>query len=262
MAVIVVSVLLLMGALPVGRFRQALETWIEGLGMIGPTVFALVYAVATVLLLPGSVLTLTAGAIFGLWTGFITVTVGANVGAGVAFLIARYAARGKVEEMAAARPKFKAIDEAISEGGWKIVALLRLSPAIPFNAQNYLYGLTNIRFWTCVLTSFLAMIPGTFMYVYLGHIAGAAAVGDRQRTPGEWVLLIVGLVATIVVTKYITKLARKKLDERTARVKVVPVPESSPAEPPASVAGVLGYVLLAGCLLALAVIAQLRLRGS
>ena len=95
----------------------------------------------------------------------------------------------------------------------KVVGLLRLSPAIPFNVQNYLYGLTKVKFWEYVLTSWIAMMPGTFMYVYLGTVSGAALGGDREKSTAEWVLLAVGLLATIAVTVYVTKLAKSKLDE-------------------------------------------------
>jgi hypothetical protein len=91
---------------------------------------------------------------------------------------------------------------------------------VPFNLQNYLYGLTSIRFWPCVLTSWLAMLPGTFMYVYLGYLGGAglqAASGSGTSAGiGQWVLRVVGLLATIAVTVYITLLARKALREKTA----------------------------------------------
>jgi hypothetical protein len=121
---------------------------------------------------------------------------------------------GKVAARASGNRRFGAIDRAIGEGGWKIVALLRLSPAIPFNLQNYLYGLTPIRFWPYVLTSWLAMLPGTFLYVYLGHVAGAAIGAGRSRTVAEWAMLAVGLLATVVVTVYISLLARRKLHEQ------------------------------------------------
>ena len=115
--------------------------------------------------------------------------------------------------IAARNRRFGAIDRAIGEAGWKIVALLRLSPAVPVNLQNSLYGLTPIRFWPYVLTSWIAMLPGTFLYIYLGHVTGTALGGDRTRTTGEWVMLVVGLLATVVVTVYITRLARRKLNE-------------------------------------------------
>lgn len=116
--------------------------------------------------------------------------------------------------MAQSNRHFAAIDQAIAEGGWKIVALLRLSPAIPFNLQNYLYGLTPVAFWPYVLASWIAMLPGTFMYVYLGHLAGSAIAGDRQRSPLQWALLVVGLLATVAVTVYVTRLAKRKLNEQ------------------------------------------------
>ena len=208
------SVWMLMRTLPSERLQAWLEDSVGDLGLWGPVAFALIYMVATICLFPGSILTLAAGAIFGLWIGFATVSVGSVCGAALAFLIGRYLARGKVEAMARSNAKFHAIDEAISEGGWKIVALLRLSPAIPFNLQNYLYGLTDIRFWPYLLTSWLAMIPGTFLYVSLGHAAGLAAASERHRSTGQWILLAVGLAATFAVTAYVTRLAQRKLREQ------------------------------------------------
>lgn len=211
---ILASLLLILRALPIGQVMEAMKGWIGGLGIWGPVVLALVYVVATVLFVPGTILTLAAGASFGLVVGTITVSIGSTLGAALAFLIARYVARNKVAAMAARHRNFGAIDRAIDEGGWKIVALLRLSPAIPFNLQNYLYGLTPVRFWTCVVTSWLAMLPGTFLYVYLGHVTGAALGADRERTPAEWVMLAVGLLATVAVTVYVTWLARRKLQQQ------------------------------------------------
>jgi uncharacterized membrane protein YdjX (TVP38/TMEM64 family) len=211
---IVAALLAIVRALPIDQPMDAIKGWTAGLGIWAPVVLALVYIVATVLFVPGTILTLTAGGMFGLVVGMITVSIGSTLGASLAFLIARYVARDKVAARASRNRRFGAIDRAIGEGGWKIVALLRLSPAIPFNLQNYLYGLTPIRFWPYVLTSWLAMLPGTFLYVYLGHIAGAAVGADRSRTGAEWAMLAVGLLATVVVTVYVTRLARRKLQEQ------------------------------------------------
>jgi uncharacterized membrane protein YdjX (TVP38/TMEM64 family) len=134
----------------------------------------------------------------------------ATTAAGLAFLVARHAARGAVEERARKDARFTAIDKAIGERGWKIVALLRLSPAVPFSLSNYFYGLTAIRFWPYLLTSALAMLPGTLLYVYLGA-AGKAAARGGGRTTLENVYLALGLAATIAVTIYLTKVARKEL---------------------------------------------------
>ncbi len=210
--VIVIALLWTMRSLPVDRAVQAVNVWVESLGVWGPLVFGLVYILATVLLLPASALGLAAGAIFGLVVGTITVSLASTTGAGLAFLIARHLARDKMAAFARKNPKFDAIDGAIGEGGWKIVALLRLSPAVPFNVQNYLYGVTSIRFWTCFLTSWIAMLPGTFMYVYLGHIGGqglAAASGTApSRSAGEWIMLAVGLLATVAVTVHVSRVAK------------------------------------------------------
>ena len=212
----VLALILIARLLPLERTMQALDAWLDGLGGWGPVAFGMMYAVATVLFMPGSVLTIAAGAIFGLWLGVLLTSLAATTGAGLAFLIARYLARDQVARWAREQPTFDAIDRAIGAGGWKIVALLRLSPVIPFNLQNYFYGLTPIRFWPYLLTSWLAMLPGTLMYVYLGHIAGIAVAGGRARTTAEWVALGVGFVATIAVTVYITRLAKQKLQEQPA----------------------------------------------
>lgn len=219
-------------AAPVDLLLQALKSWVAGLGPWGPVAFALIYAVWAVAFLPGSALTLAGGAIFGLGWGFATVICGATLGAALSFLIARYVAREKVSRMARGNPKFGAIDRAIEEGGWKIVALLRLSPAIPFNLQNYLYGLTPIRFWPCVLTSAIFMMPGTLLYVYLGYVGGqgiAAASGDGAGTE-RWALIAVGLAATIGVTVYVTKLAKRALAKQTD---LAEPPDSEPSVPTA-----------------------------
>ena len=225
------GVALVIRAAPVDLLLQALKSWVAGLGPWGPVAFALIYAAWAVAFLPGSALTLAGGAIFGLGWGFVAVICGATVGAALSFLIARYVAREKVSGMARRNPKFGAIDRAIGEGGWKIVALLRLSPAIPFNLQNYLYGLTPIRFWPCVLTSAIFMMPGTLLYVYLGYVGGqglAAASGGGASTE-RWALIGVGLAATVGVTVYVTKLAQKALAKQTDLAQ--PLPDSAPAEP-------------------------------
>jgi len=211
----VLALLVIASLLPMGPIVDYLSGAVQDMGIWGPVIFAVVYAIFTVLMLPGAPLTLAAGAIFGLLWGLVAVSVGSTAGVALTFLIGRYLARDAVERRLGQYPKFRAVDQAVSEGGWKIVALLRLSPAIPFNLQNYLYGLTAIRFWPCVIASWVAMLPGTFMYVYLGYVgrAGvAAAAGESAgRTPAQWAMLGVGLIATIAVTVYVTRLARRAI---------------------------------------------------
>ena len=255
---IVASLILLARALPVDSGVQALQSRISGLGAWAPLIFGVVYAIAATLLIPASALTLAGGAVFGLTVGTLTVWLSATTAAAMSFLIARYVARVKVEEIASRNPKFSAIDSAIGEGGWKIVALLRLSPAVPFNLQNYLYGLTAIRFWPCVGASALFMLPGTFMYVYLGHLGGqglaAASGGGAGRSAGQWALLVVGLLATIAVTVYVTRLANNAIKNQTAIAVAQPrkAAASEQAPPPGMPWGVIAIALAAMVLFSLA----------
>lgn len=215
LVLIVLSLCLFARSLPLDRLIEALKAWIDRLGAAGLFAFGLLYVVATVAFLPASLLTIAAGAMFGLVKGTVIVSLSSTTGAALAFLIARYFARQQVASKIQQYPQYEAVDKAIGKEGWKIVALLRLSPAMPFNLQNYLYGLTSIRFWPCVLTSWIAMLPGTFMYVYIGYLGRtglqAAAGADRSVSVGQWILRIVGSAATIAVTVYITFLARRTL---------------------------------------------------
>jgi uncharacterized membrane protein YdjX (TVP38/TMEM64 family) len=191
-------------------FKQALD-WIGGLGIWGPIIFALLYVLACVFFIPGSILTLGAGALFGVLKGSILVSISATLGATAAFLVGRYLARDWVARKIEQNPKFKTIDRAVAEEGWKIVGLLRLSPLFPFSLLNYALGLTQVPLREYVLASWIGMMPGTVMYVYIGSLAQA---GARKTTPAEWALRAVGLVATIAVTVLLTRIARKALSKR------------------------------------------------
>ncbi len=215
---IVLGVLALIRVLPVAQAMQAVVGWVEQLGVLAPFAFIGIYLVVTILMLPAWPLSVAAGILFGLFAGTTAVATGATLGMAGTFLIGRYLARPAVERKFRQYPRFAAIDRAVGEGGWKIVALLRLSPAVPFNLQNYLYGLTAIRFWPCVLASAVAILPGTFMYVYFGY-AGRASLNalspaQAERGLAQWALLIVGLAATVAVTIYVTRLARKAIREQ------------------------------------------------
>jgi uncharacterized membrane protein YdjX (TVP38/TMEM64 family) len=211
--IVVVAALFLAGR-QAGAYVPRFAQWVASLGVWGPVVFILGYAVAAVAFIPGSLLTLAAGAIFGLAKGTIYTLIGATLGASAAFLVARYVARRPIERKIAGNAKFAAIDRAVGREGFKIVALLRLSPIFPFNLLNYSLGLTKVGFWPYVAAS-IAMLPGTLLYVYYGKAAGslAALAGGAQtaKGSGSWVLLGVGLLATILVTTYVTRLAGKAL---------------------------------------------------
>lgn len=189
---------------------------IQQLGSWAPAAFIAVYTLATVAFVPGLVLTLAGGALFGVVRGTLYVFVGAVFGSGAAFLIARYLARRAVERRIAANPRFGAIDRAIGREGRKIVFLLRLSPVFPFNLLNYALGLTRVRF-TDYLVASLGMLPGTVLYVYggkvIGDVAAVASGAKPPSGPGTWALLGLGLVATAVVTTVITRAAKRALAE-------------------------------------------------
>lgn len=201
--------------LPITDWLTAFNDWVAGLGKKGIIVYILVYIAATVLFVPGSILTIGSGFLFGLVLGTVVVSVGSTVGAAGAFLISRYFARDWVAKKADSSARFGAIDGAIGQEGWKIVGLLRLSPAIPFSLSNYLYGLTAVQFVPYVIASWAGTLPGTVLYVYLGAAgkAGLQAAGGTARSPQEYVFLTVGLIATVVVTVLITRIAKKALNE-------------------------------------------------
>ena len=222
LTVIVIALFLAMKFLPVQQWLKSFNDWVGQMGLAGIFIFIAVYAAATVLLAPGAILTIGAGFAFGLWKGFLAVSGGATLGATLAFLVARFVARDKIEAMARRNTKFQRIDNAIGKQGAKLVFLLRLSPVIPFNLSNYFYGLTAVKFWPYVLASWIGMMPGTFLYVYIGT-AGKAAVsaagGEAVKQGWQyWTFMSIGLVATIVVTIWVTKIARDAL-KKTADVK-------------------------------------------
>ncbi len=205
--------------LPVkGYLAQFLEQ-IESVGPWGPVLLAGAYAVACVLFVPGSILTLGAGFLFGVVYGTIAVSVGSVLGATAAFLVGRTLLRGWIEGRIASYPRFQAIDRAVGEQGFKIVLLTRLSPIFPFNLLNYAFGLTNVRLWQYVLASWIGMLPGTVMYVYVGSalksLADVAAGSSAGGTP-QTVFFVVGLVMTIVATVVITRVAKRALNEAVA----------------------------------------------
>ena len=200
---------------------QSVLLWIDGLGAWGAIAFMGIYILAAVFFIPGSLITLGGGAIFGVVLGSVYVFTGAMLGATLAFLGGRYLIRGWVAQRIEGNPKFKAIDQAIAQSGFKIVLLTRLSPVFPFNLLNYALGITQVSLKDYML-GFVGMIPGTVMYVYIGSLAGnLAMIGTEQPTNPEtqtlqWIIRILGFVATVAVTLFVTRVARKALDQSVA----------------------------------------------
>ena len=203
--------------LPVAEWIEAAFAWIDGNRTISWLVFIVLYIASTVLLLPGSLLTLGAGFLFGLGYGFVIVSFASVVGASCAFLVGRFFARDWVSSRLSSVPRFAALDAAIEERGALIVFLTRLSPIFPFNLLNYALGLTAVRFWTFVGVSWVGMMPGTVLYVYLGSIASdltSLLAGDVGESPvGNWPLYV-GLIATLILTIVISRIATKALSEK------------------------------------------------
>ena len=195
--------------------QQALE-WIESLGSIGAIAFIGIYIIATIAFLPAFILTLGAGVLFGVWWGSVYVFIGATLGAIAAFLVGRYLVRDWVAKKIAGNDKFSAIDRAVGKEGLKIVLLTRLSPIFPFNLLNYAFGVTGVSIQDYIIGS-IGMIPGTMMYVYIGSLAGSVALIGTETAPTnptlQWTIRIVGFVATIAVTIYITRIAKQALSQ-------------------------------------------------
>lgn len=180
---------------------------------MGPALFILIYIFACVFFIPGSALTLGAGAVFGVIKGSIYVSIGSTLGATAAFLVGRYIARDWIARKIEKNEKFAAIDRAVGAEGWKIVGLTRLSPIFPFSLLNYAFGLTKVSLRDYVLASWIGMMPGTVMYVYLGSLA-RLGVEAQNATTAQTARKIVGLLATVAVTVYVTRIARKALAKR------------------------------------------------
>ena len=188
-------------------------SWVRARGAWAPIAFVALYALACIAFIPASLLTLAAGAIFGLWIGIALVVVGATLGAVCSFLIARYGARARVERWLSGNARLRALDEAVGGEGRRIMFLLRLSPAFPFTAMNYALGLTRVRF-ADFLVAMIGILPGTTLYVYAGAVAGevaSAAAGGPVRGTAYYVVLALGLAATLAVTIVVTRLARRAL---------------------------------------------------
>ena len=173
--------------------REALVVWLNELGLWAGVAFTAGYAVGAVACLPGLVFTLTAGALFGpVWGTLYSVT-GATAGAGLAFLAARHGLAHWVTRRTGTR--LERLQAGIDREGWRFVALMRLIPLVPFNLLNYALGLTRIRFVTYLITSLVAMLPGAFAYVWLGH-AGRQAIAGGDNVL-QSVIIAIALIAAV-----------------------------------------------------------------
>ena len=216
-ATLVLAVILSAVYLPVAEMLIGLFDWVDANRSISWLVYIVFYVLSTVLVLPGSLLTLAAGFLFGLGYGFAIVSFASTTGATCAFLVGRFLARDWVAAKLQGLPRFSALDKAVGEQGAVVVLLTRLSPLFPFSLSNYGFGLTRVKLGHYVLASWLGMIPGTVLYVYLGSIASnltSIFTGDLADLPASNWLFYLGLVATVVLTIAITRIATRALNSK------------------------------------------------
>ena len=184
----------------------ALQAWVKSAGPAGPLLFMLIYALGTVFFLPGSVLTLAGGALFGPVLGTLYNLTGATLGATLAFLVARYLASNWVEEKTGGR--LKQLKEGVEGEGWRFVAFVRLVPLFPFNLLNYALGLTRIKLTHYILASYLCMLPGAIAYTYLGY-AGREAVAGGSGVIQKGLLALALLAAVAFLPRLMGRLRQK-----------------------------------------------------
>jgi len=205
--------------LPVTHWIVALAERLRGMGWVGVALFIAIYVVAEVALLPGSLFTLAAGFAYGPVGGLLVASPASVLAATVAFLLSRTILRDWIRKRIDRYPKARALDAAIGANSFKLILLLRLSPVIPFNILNYALGLSDANVRRYVVASFVGMLPGTWLYVYLGSLATTAAQlteAGQNNSPQKLILTVVGLVATIIVVVLVTRAAQRALDQQMA----------------------------------------------
>lgn len=204
--VVLATVIVVFRLLPVAAWLTAFQAWVRHLGALGYVVYALLYAVCVAALVPASLLTFGAGAIFGVVGGTIVVATGATLGAMLAFALARTVLRKRIEQMIAKRPKLAAVDKAVAKEGTKLMLLCRLSGFPPFILANYVFGLTGVTTLSYFLTTFFGIIPGAFAYTYAGHAGAAVATGSGNRAA-----LILTAVGIVLVAAYVARIATRAI---------------------------------------------------
>jgi uncharacterized membrane protein YdjX (TVP38/TMEM64 family) len=213
-------VVAVMVALPLGYWAGAFVDWVREAGPAGVVVYAIVYVAATILLLPGALLTAGAGLVYGPIWGTVLVSPVSVAAATCAFLLGRTVARDRIARRIETDEKFRAIDAAIGRSGLRLVILLRLSTVVPFNLLNYALGLTTVRVRDYVIGSFVGMLPATILYVYVGSLVSnvsALSTGVQTGGPAGQVVYWVGLAATVAAAVVITRVAKRAISAELSR---------------------------------------------
>ena len=210
------AALLLTGPAEVEGAVSALRGWADARGTGGMVGFGAAYVLLALLFVPGAVLTMAAGAVYGVGWGLVVVAVATTVADAAAFLLGRHVARAAVLRLMDRHPRFRVVDRALGRGGWRIVALVRLNPTLPYSASNYLFGVTGVPFPTFLASSAVFTLPGAWAYLYAGFV-GVETLGGEARSTVEWAVLVFGLAVTVAAVAYVTVLARRALDEMNDR---------------------------------------------
>ncbi|MXW45939.1 MAG: TVP38/TMEM64 family protein [Gammaproteobacteria bacterium] len=198
--------------LPAREWLIQSTDWAQAHPRIAWAGFILAYVLAALFMVPGSILTLAAGVLFGVALGVALVSLAATLGACCAFLVGRFLARDWVESRLEAMPRFRALDRAVTRKGWLIVLLARLSVVIPYNLLNYALGLTNVRFSAYLFGTLVGMLPAIFLYVYLGSVAGSLTSLEQTGAPMiPQSLFIAGLIVTALLIFLIARLTARAL---------------------------------------------------
>jgi uncharacterized membrane protein YdjX (TVP38/TMEM64 family) len=183
---------------------EKLDAWFDGLGVWAPLIFLLVWIAACVFFLPGLPVTIVGALVFGPVWGTVYSSVGATIGATAAFLVGRYAARGMVEGLLRKNKALQKIDDGVERQGWRMLMITRLVPLFPFNAQNYVYGLTKISLPTYVIVSFICMLPGCLAFNFM---AGSVRTGEFGKfllylAAGAIVFVVISLIPGWIKKRY------------------------------------------------------------
>jgi uncharacterized membrane protein YdjX (TVP38/TMEM64 family) len=215
---------------PLGSWITGAADWSQRHRGAAGALFVALYVLAALLVVPGSILTLAAGYLFGLPLGVALTSAGSVLGAAAAFIVGRFVARNWVAQRVATRPTFRALDAALRHDGFPIVLLARLSPLIPYNLLNYGLSITAARFRDYLLATWIGMLPVTVLYVYAGSLAKSLATLTSGGRPPTWAansLLAIGFAATVALALLIRSRATRILRERLAAESRPPTRERS-----------------------------------
>jgi uncharacterized membrane protein YdjX (TVP38/TMEM64 family) len=176
--------------------------------VIGVALVSVAYVICTILLVPGVALTLAVAVAYG-WWALLICFFGGMLAALISFLISRYLARDRVKRFIDKHPTIRAIDTVAHEESFKTILLSRLTPVTPFAVENYAFGVTGVRLGSFLLATAIGIVPGTIQNVWIGVIGRTAAQGGAGVA--NWILLIIGLAATVVLTVWMTRQAKKRM---------------------------------------------------